>query len=173
MYKSSTATLQSMTSSSRRSARRMPMCSGTTVKPASAVESILELDAKWTGDFDDMVERQKIRVLVPYSKTLFFLDGAMQAGITYEGMETFEKWLNKEFNKKQLKIHVVMIPTPSEDVLSGILEGRGDIAAGNYTITAERKKIVDFSQPFARGAKKITVAAKGTSNLNELEDRRD
>ena len=66
----------------------------------------------------------------------------------------------------------MMIPTPSEDILSGILEGRGTIAAGNYTITAECKKIVDFSQPFARGAKEIIVAAKGTSNLNELEDRR-
>jgi len=48
--------------------------------------------------------------------------------------------------------------------------GRIDIAAGNYTIRSERKKIVDFSQPFAMGA--IIVAAKGTSNLNELEDRR-
>ena len=47
---------------------------------ASSVESILKLDQKWTGDFDGMVERHKIRVLTPYSKTFYFLDGAKQAG---------------------------------------------------------------------------------------------
>jgi len=52
----------------------------------------------------------------------------------------------------------VIIPTPSNDLLSGLREGRGDIAAGNLTITPERKKIVDFSDPFASGAKEIIVA---------------
>ena len=62
----------------------------TSVSQTAAVESILELDRKWTGDLDGMVERHKIRVLVPYSKTLYFLDGAKQAGLTYEGMRIFE-----------------------------------------------------------------------------------
>jgi hypothetical protein len=53
-------------------------------------------DQKWIGDFDEMVERHKIRVLVPYSKTFFFLDGAKQVGVAYEGMKIFEKWLNQE-----------------------------------------------------------------------------
>ena len=66
------------------------------MNPALAVESILELDQKWIGDFDEMVERHKIRVLVPYSKTFFFLDGAKQVGVAYEGMKIFEKWLNQE-----------------------------------------------------------------------------
>jgi membrane-bound lytic murein transglycosylase MltF len=140
------------------------------VNQTAAVESILELDQKWTGNFDRMVKRHKIRVLVPYSKTFYFLDGPKQAGITYEVMKIFEKWLNKKLGKKHLKVHVVIIPTSSEDLLSGLMKGRGDIAAGNLTITSGREKIVDFSDPFASGAKEIIVAGKKTSPLNTLED---
>ena len=140
------------------------------VNQAAAVESILDLEQKWTGDFDGMVERHKIRLLVPYSKTFYFLDGARQSGITYEMVTLFEEWLKKKHAGKRLKIHAVIIPTPSEDLLTGLREGRGDIATGNLTITPERKKIVDFSAPFATDAKEIIVAAKGTPALNTIED---
>ncbi len=140
------------------------------VKETPDVEAILEVDEKWTGDFDGMLKRRKIRVLVPYSKTHFFLDGGKQAGITYDMMKIFDEWLNKKFGNKDLKVHLVLIPTPSQDLLTGLIEGRGDIAAGNLTITSERKKIVDFSDPFARGAKEIIVAAKGAPALGAIED---
>jgi membrane-bound lytic murein transglycosylase MltF len=140
------------------------------VNQTGAVESILEFDQKWTGDFDGMVKRQRIRVLAPYSKTFFFLDGPKQSGITYEGMKIFEKWLNKSYGKKHLGVHIVIIPTPSENLLSGLTEGRGDIGAGNLTITSDRKKRVDFSDPFAKGAKEIIVSAKGTPGLDTIKD---
>ena len=140
------------------------------VNQTAAVESILDLDQKWTGDFDGMVERHKIRVLVPYSKTFYFLDGARQSGITYDLIILFEEWLKKKLARKRLKVHAVIIPTPSEDLLTGLRDGRGDIAAGNLTITPEREKIVDFSDPFATGAKEIIVAAKTTPALNSIED---
>jgi hypothetical protein len=35
----------------------------------------LNLESKpWRGDFDALLERRMIRVLVPYSRTLFFVD---------------------------------------------------------------------------------------------------
>jgi len=140
------------------------------VEQTADVEPILDVNEKWTGDFDEMVKRQKIRVLVPYSKTFYFLDGAKQAGITYDMLQIFEKWLNKKLGKKHLKVHLIVIPTPSEDLLSGLIEGRGDIATGNLTITEERKKIVDFSDPWASGAKEVIVTAKGIPALGALED---
>jgi membrane-bound lytic murein transglycosylase MltF len=136
----------------------------------AAVESILELDKKLTGDFDGMVERQRIRVLVPYSKTFYFLDGATQRGIAYEGMQIFEKWLNKELGTGHLKVHVVMVPTVRDELFSGLVSGRGDIAVGNITITPERLKIVDFSDPFAKGVREIVVAGQGAPALQGLDD---
>ena len=37
-----------------------------------------QIDQKWKGDFDGMVERRKIRVLVAHNKLLFFRQGANQ-----------------------------------------------------------------------------------------------
>jgi hypothetical protein len=39
---------------------------------------IEHVQAPWTGDFDQMVERQMIRVLTVFSQTMYFLDGADQ-----------------------------------------------------------------------------------------------
>ena len=37
---------------------------------------IQSVNQKWTGDFEQMVDNRVIRVLIPYSKTFYFLDGA-------------------------------------------------------------------------------------------------
>jgi membrane-bound lytic murein transglycosylase MltF len=130
----------------------------------------LSHEKPWVGDFDGMVERRKIRALVPYSKTFYFLDGATQRGISYEGMQIFGKWLNKELGTKHLKVRVIMIPTARDELFSGLVEGRGDIALGNITITPERLKIVDFSDPFAKGVREIVVAGLGAPALTVLGD---
>jgi membrane-bound lytic murein transglycosylase MltF len=137
---------------------------------AGETESLLKQEKAWTGDFDGMVERRKIRVLVPYSKTFYFLDGATQRGISYEGMQVFEKWLNKKLGTGHLKVHVVMIPTVRDELFSGLVAGRGDMALGNITITPERLKIVDFSDPFAKGVREIVVAGQGAPALKGLDD---
>jgi membrane-bound lytic murein transglycosylase MltF len=136
---------------------------------AKATESLLNHEKTWTGDFDGMVERRKIRALVPYSRTFYFLDGATQRGISYEGMQIFGKWLNKELDTGHLKVRVIMIPTARDELFSGLVEGRGDIALGNITITPERLKIVDFSDPFAKGVREIVVAGQGAPGLKNLD----
>ena len=45
-------------------------------KPLTALDAELE---PWKGDFDGMLERRMIRVLVPYSRTLYFNDGRASA----------------------------------------------------------------------------------------------
>jgi membrane-bound lytic murein transglycosylase MltF len=137
---------------------------------AGATESLLNHEKAWTGDFDGMVERHKIRALVPYSKSFYFLDGATQRGIAYEGIQIFKKWLNKELGKGHLKVRVVIVPTPRDKLFSDLVAGRGDIALGNITITPERLKIVDFSDPIAKGIKEIVVAGQGAPILKGLDD---
>ena len=39
-------------------------------------------ERKITGDFDSMIERRLIRVLVPYSRTLYYNDKGRERGIT-------------------------------------------------------------------------------------------
>src|SRR5262245_41894088 len=54
------------------------------------------LDKPWTGDFDGMVGRRRIRILTPYSKTSYFIDKGVQRGIVYEGGLKLEADLNKK-----------------------------------------------------------------------------
>jgi membrane-bound lytic murein transglycosylase MltF len=140
------------------------------IKEAPAIESILEQGKKWTGDFDGMVERHVIRALVPYSKTFYFLDGADQRGLTYEAFKEFEKYINKQLRKKTLTVQVVIIPTRRDRLLPALVEGLGDIAGGNLTITSERQKRVDFSGPGFTGVDEIIVTGPAAPPVKTIDD---
>ena len=141
-----------------------------TATQAWAIESDLELGKKWSGDFDGMAERHLIRALVPPSKTFYFLDGADQRGLTYELLKEFETYLNTELKRKTLKIKVVVIPTKRDRLLPALVEGLGDIAAGNLTITPERQKKVDFSAPHLIGVDEIIISGPAAPALKTLDD---
>ncbi len=126
---------------------------GATVAPAEATteseyEHSLSLAIKpWQGDFDRMLERKLIRVLVPYSRTLYFLDKGRERGITAETVRDFETYINKKYRKDKRPITVIIIPTTRDQLLTNVAAGLGDIAAGNITVTPAREKIVDFYAP--------------------------
>ena len=67
-------------------------------------------------------------------------------------------------------------PAPSgEDfegdyLIPGLVEGLGDIAASNLTITPERLQLVDFSVPVASGVKEIVVAGPGAPEIRRADD---
>ncbi len=115
--------------------------------------SSLNLNKKWIGDFDGMAKDRVIRVLVVYSKTFYFLDQGRQRGLSYDLLKEFEKFVNKKYKTKTLKVHVVFYPVRRDKLIAGLVDGFGDIAVANLTITAERKKHVDFSAPILSGVK--------------------
>jgi membrane-bound lytic murein transglycosylase MltF len=135
-----------------------------------AIESDLGIAKKWSGDFDGMAERHLIRALVPPSKTFYFLDGADQRGLIYELLKEFETHLNKELQRKTLKIKVVVIPTRRDRLLPALVEGLGDIAAGNLTITPARQKKVDFSAPHLTGVDEIIITGPDSPAIKTVDD---
>ena len=137
---------------------------------AQDVKAILELDQAWSGDFDGMVERHLIRALVPYSKTFYFLDGADQRGLEYELLKEFEKNINKQLKKRRLKVRLLVFPTRRDRLLPNLVKGLGDIAAGNLTITPERLKQVDFSDPYFKGVNEILVTGPTAPQVKTVED---
>jgi len=118
-------------------------------------------DDAWKGDLDGMIRRRRIRVLVPYSKTLYFIDKGQPRGIAYDAFKLFEDDLNKSLGKGHIRIHVVFRPEARGDFLAAIRDGRGDIAMGYVTITPERLKEVDFSIPTETNVSEIVVTAPG------------
>jgi len=134
----------------------------------------LSLDVKpWKGDFDQMLERRMIRVMVPYSRTLYYVDKGRERGLTADMVRDFERYLNqkhaKELGKRPLTVYI--IPTTRDKLLSGVAEGRGDIAAGNLTATEERRKVVDFVAPTDRKpAQEVIVTGPRSPAVATLED---
>jgi membrane-bound lytic murein transglycosylase MltF len=117
---------------------------------APAAPRALPTESKeWKGDFDGMVKRRHIRVLVPYSRTLYYNDKGRERGITADLVRDFERYINKKHAKELGKrpITVFMIPTTRDELLQDVAAGHGDIAAGNLTVTDARRKIVDFVAP--------------------------
>ena len=117
--------------------------------PAGAQEQPRQLSIEvkpWTGDFDAMLERRAIRVLVPYSRSLYFVDKGQERGLAADLVREFERHLNKRYAKQlgRRPVTVVLIPTARDKLLAHVAAGRGDIAVGNLTATDARRKLVDF-----------------------------
>lgn len=134
-------------------------------------QSLLPTNEPWLGDLDGMRKRRQIRLLVPYSKTFYAVDrGGKQVGITYDVGRAFEEWLNKREKTKTLKISVVFIPVARDRLLSGLVDGTGDIAAGNITITEQRAEMVQFGEPFAKDIKEVLVTGPTAAPIATLDD---
>jgi membrane-bound lytic murein transglycosylase MltF len=99
-----------------------------------------------------------------------FLDAADQRGIAYDAARAFEEQLDDKLGSGHVKVDVVMIPVARDELISGLIEGYGDIAFGNITITPERAALVDFSDPFLEGVKEIVVTGPDSSALANLDD---
>ena len=127
--------------------------------PAPASPPSPAVAGTWTGDLDGMTERRLVRMLVIYSKTSYFIDGAQPRGATYDmGME-LEKWLNRGNKDRARPIRVVFIPTSRARLMTDLAEGRGDIAAAGLSITPERQAIVSFAEPFTDDVSEILVTS--------------
>ncbi|MEJ2474198.1 MAG: lytic transglycosylase F [Desulfobacterales bacterium] len=131
---------------------------------------LISLDEKWLGDFGGMAKRREIRVLVVYSKTFYFLDQGRQRGAIYELLKQFEKFINKKLKTKTLKLRVLFIPVRRDQLIPWLVAGRGDIAAANLTITPQRQKQVDFSDPLAVGVKELLVTGPAAPEVKNLDD---
>ena len=125
---------------------------------------------KWTGDFDGMTERRMIRVLVVHDKMSFFLDKGQQRGATHDIFIEFEKFLNDWLKAGTLKTKVVFIPVRRDRLLPALLEGKGDIAASNLTVTKERLKLVDYSAPLITGVKEIVITGSSVPKISSLDE---
>ena len=126
----------------------------------------------WQGDFDGMLKRKLVRILVPTDRTSFFIDKGETLGFEAELGAEFENWLNKRYGGKgkQRKILVGFIPTPRDALLTNLIAGKGDIAAGMLTVTPERRKLVDFAAPMASGVREVLVTGPAAPAITSLDD---
>lgn len=140
--------------------------------PSAALRQLSLDNAPWFGDFEAMRDKTLIRVLVPYSRTFYFHDKGMARGLTADLVHDFEVYLNKKYAKKLHKrpITVVIVPTTRDRLLADLIEGLGDIAAGNLTETPERQAQVDFFAPHDRQVSELVLTRVGALPLLSVDD---
>ena len=109
------------------------------------------------GDYDEMQRDQIVRVLIPYSVTDYYLENGQEKGLAAEYLRLFEEHLNKGVKKEADKVRVVLLPTRRDELLSALIDGIGDIAAADLTITETRRKDVDFSDPVRSNVREVVV----------------
>jgi membrane-bound lytic murein transglycosylase MltF len=145
---------------------------GPACDPAIADPRVLALPSlkTWQGDFDGMLKRKLVRILVPTDRTSFFIDKGETLGFEAELGAEFESWLNKRHGKKNERIYVGFVPTLRGKLLSDLVSGKGDIAAGTLTITPERRKVVDFAAPWASGVREVLVTGSAAPAIGSLND---
>jgi len=128
------------------------------------------MTAPATGDLAELVKRRYIRVLVPLSRSLYYLDRGQQSGLSYDAGKLFEESLNKKLGSGVIKVTLVYLPVARERMLPMLAEGRGDLAIGNLTVTDERARVADFAEPFLTGVREIVVTAKDQPRPKSLDD---
>jgi membrane-bound lytic murein transglycosylase MltF len=125
---------------------------------------------RFTGDFDAMLDRRFIRLVIPYSPTLFFEDRGTIYGISANGAQLFENWVNKTFKLGARPLTVPLTPVSRDKLFDTLLAGDGDIAAGDITITDELRKKVAFSAPVISNVREIVVTQGNVPELNSPEE---
>ena len=91
-------------------------------------------------DLAEIRENGVLRMITSYSSGSYFLHQGIQVGFEYELLKAFTK-------ENDLALEVV-ITGPDESPYDLLNSGRGDIIAANYTVTPERKQVVEFTRPY-------------------------
>ena len=134
-----------------------------TASPYDALpeSSRLVMDKPFTGDFDAMVKRRVIRVAVTFNRTHYFIDKGQERGLTYESLKLFENELNADLKTGKLKVHVVIVPMPRDQLYPALTSGKVDMVAAMVTVTPEREKLVAFSEPTRTNVNEVVVTGPG------------
>ncbi|MFP4446531.1 MAG: transglycosylase SLT domain-containing protein, partial [Desulfosudaceae bacterium] len=122
----------------------------------------VHLSETYTEDLPALLERKYIRVLTTMNRTNFFLAEGTAHGFEYALLKEYEKFLNQGITSRDLKITLEFIPVARDELLSGLVRGRGDIAAAGLTITEQREKMVDFTRPYLTGVDEVLVTHRKT-----------
>src|SRR5207302_1485739 len=89
-----------------------PTTPSTSAPPAAVTRHQLSLANKvWTGDFDKLLARRMIRVLVPYSRSLYFNDKGRERGLAANLVREFERYINQKYKTGRRPLTIYLIPT--------------------------------------------------------------
>ncbi len=91
-------------------------------------------------DFAEIRNGGVLRMITHYSSSTYFLNQGMEVGFEYELVREFAR-------ENDLALEVVIVGA-DENPFDLLNSGAGDVIAANYTITPERREVVNFTRPY-------------------------
>jgi membrane-bound lytic murein transglycosylase MltF len=116
--------------------------------------------ARHTGDLDELMKHRRIRALITVNPISFFYVKGKPAGISFEAVQEFERFINKKYKTRALKVKVTFIPMRPDQLEAALTEGLGDVIAQGIVITPAREERVAFTNPIQRNVAQIVVTGK-------------
>ncbi len=132
-------------------------------------EIIAHANEPWSGDLDGITERRFLRILTVHNPLFFSFDGAKQIGMVAEMAKMFEDHLAEEIGRVRSPT-VVVIPVGRDELIPGLINGRGDIVMGNLTITPARQKLVDFGPPLHPNVDELVITGPAAKSIVSFDD---
>jgi len=90
--------------------------------------------------------------------------------LTFESLKLFEKDLNEDLKTGNLKVHVVIVPMPRNQLYSALAGGKIDMVAAMVTVRPEAEKLVAFSEPTRTNVSEVVVTGPGAPPVASVDD---
>ncbi|MGR6859631.1 transglycosylase SLT domain-containing protein [Aliivibrio salmonicida] len=120
----------------------------------------------YIGDLNILKKKGTVRVLVSADLGFYYIEKGQPKGIIAEFLHHFELHLHKN----KINVNVQIIPVPRDDLLDALEAGFGDVAVANLTITPQRLKYVDFSEPIISNSQEWLVTSKSIPTITSFEN---
>lgn len=124
----------------------------------------------WFGDFDGIVERRGLRVLVPFGGYQYYFVKGQPRGAIIELLQKLETHINETLGRKNVRIYVVPIPVARDQLIPYLLQGHADMIAADLTVTDLRSEELTFSRPLLKNVNEVIVAGPGAPALSSIDD---
>ncbi len=123
------------------------------------------LDETSVADLAGIKDRGVLRVLTRNNSLSYFLYRGEPYGFEYSLAQLLA-------DRLQVRLQMVVVPERSE-LVTWLLDGRGDVAAASLTVTPERKKLVSFSRPYLYTREVVVrpAGADGPTSPTDLAGR--
>jgi membrane-bound lytic murein transglycosylase MltF len=121
-------------------------------------------------DYQAMLERRVIRVLVPYGGYQFYYDQGRPKGAVYELVRRFETYINDVLDRGNIKVYVVVIPVSRDELLPALQKGHADFVAADLTITDQRALEFSFSWPLKTDVNEVVITGPSAPEIGTLDD---
>ncbi len=97
-----------------------------------------------------------VRILVPYSKTYFFVDRGRQLGASAEIGMALQRWLNQN-DAAPGRVVIDFVTVARDKLVPALLDGKGDVIAADIALGKDQEAKVALTDPWIADIKEVVV----------------